>query len=84
MVAYLDARHRSSDLFDDARCLMAENDRRGTGEELVQDREVAVTDAAGSDTDADLMVAQRPQRDLLDRHRPGFFVDDGGARHASL
>jgi hypothetical protein len=84
MITDVHTRHRSSDLFDNARRLVAEHDRRRAGEELVQDLEVAVTNTAGADTDADLIVEQGPQCDLLDRHRPGLFVDDGGARHTSL
>jgi len=83
-IAYADLGDGAPDFFDDARRLVAQDHGCGAREEFVQYGKVAVAHAASPDTDSDLVVTERPQSDVFDRHRPGLVVNDSGEGHASL
>ena len=79
MVAHLHARHRRADLLDDARALMAEDDRHRRGERAVADEQVGVADARGDDPEPHLVGLQAGELDALKGERRAAALDDGGS-----
>ncbi len=71
MVADLDALDALADRLDDARALVAHDDRRGPRPVAVDHVQVGMADAARAQLDEHLAAARALERELLDRHAPG-------------
>jgi hypothetical protein len=65
VVAHLHARDRRADLLDDARALVAEDDRHRRRERAVADEQVGVADARGHDPHPHLVRLQARELDAL-------------------
>jgi len=65
-----------ADGLDDARALVAEDDRQGIGERPLDHLEVGVAEPARVDADQDVRRLERSQLDRLDHERSADVVED--------
>src|SRR3989442_1045014 len=83
-VALLDGRDPGADGLDDARALVAEDDRRRVRDRAVDHAQVGVAEPGRLDRDADLAGAGVLDAHVLDRDRAPAPVIHGRAHHAGL
>jgi hypothetical protein len=65
-VAHPDGLDRGADLFDDARTLMAEDERQGRWERALEHGDVRVAHAAGADAHDHVVRTERGELDVLE------------------
>src|SRR5262249_12179675 len=80
--ALLHAGHARADRLDDARTLVAQDDRDGIGDRAVDDALVRVAQAGGTDRHPHLARAWITDGDVLDRDAAGRAVEDDALHDA--